>query len=197
MCAYAVAVPAFAYAAEIWFTGIHPSTSGKKRFGSVSIVTKLTPVQRRAAKAITGALNTTAGDALDAHANLLPIDLLYHKILSRTAIRLAPLPPSHPLHSPVKSAAKRYIGKHRSPLHSLFFITKTPQTLIETIHPTRRHPNYIPSFQPRIMRDKPLALDLSTLMHEVAGFSIYCDGSGFEGGFGASAILYADGQETN
>ncbi|KAF8218529.1 hypothetical protein L208DRAFT_1350502, partial [Tricholoma matsutake] len=58
-----------------------------------------------AAKLITGSLSTTAGDVLDIHANLLPIDLLYHKILFCAIICLASLPSSHPLHNHVHSAA--------------------------------------------------------------------------------------------
>jgi len=88
-----VAVPAFTYAADIWYMGLQPSTSGLKRLGSVSLTKKLTSVQRRVAKTITGSLNTTAGDVLEAHANLLPIDLLFSKVLFRVATRIASLPP--------------------------------------------------------------------------------------------------------
>jgi hypothetical protein len=75
-----VAIPAFTYAADIWFTNIHRPAGGSKSLGSVKVVTKLGPVQCRVAKLITGALSTTVGDTLEAHANLLPIDLLLRKV---------------------------------------------------------------------------------------------------------------------
>jgi hypothetical protein len=136
-----VAVPAFTYAADVWYTGIHLSPTGKKRLGSIAITKKLIPIQRRAAKLITGALNTTAGDALDAHANLLPIDFLFDRVLFRATFRLASLLPTHPLHLPVSKAAKRYVKKHRSPFHNLFSTTNFSPTSVEEIAPTRRRPN--------------------------------------------------------
>ncbi|KAF8234869.1 hypothetical protein L208DRAFT_1009994, partial [Tricholoma matsutake] len=43
-----VAIPAFTYAADIWYTGIHSSPSMKKRLGSILITNKLISVQCRA-----------------------------------------------------------------------------------------------------------------------------------------------------
>ena len=75
-----VAIPAFTYATDIWYTNIWPSPMSKKCLGSVTVMKKLIPIQRRIAKLITRALNMTASDILDAHANLLSIDLLFKKI---------------------------------------------------------------------------------------------------------------------
>jgi hypothetical protein len=118
-----VAIPAFTYAADIWFTGIHSSPSGLKRMGSVAVSKKLTTVQRRVTKIITGSLNTAASDVLEVHANLLPIGLLFDKILFQAATRLASLQPPHPLCALARKAAKRFVRKHRSPLHYLFHTT--------------------------------------------------------------------------
>ncbi|KAF5367638.1 hypothetical protein D9615_010583 [Tricholomella constricta] len=190
-----VAVPAFTYAADIWYTGVQNPPGSKKRTGSVAVTKKLVPVQRRAAKLVTGSLSTTAGDVLDAHTNLLPVDLLYHKILQRAAARLASLPPSHPLHSPVRKAARRQVKRHRSPLHNLFFLTGIDPTQIETIAPTRRRPNYVPSFSTHIKGDKAKALAEANHIHRIAPTSVHCDGSGYEGGVGASAVLFVNGIE--
>ncbi|KAF5378885.1 hypothetical protein D9615_006982 [Tricholomella constricta] len=190
-----VAVPAFTYAADVWYTGIHNSPSGKKRVGSVAVTKKLTPVQRHAAKLVTGSLSTTAGDVLDAHTNLLPVDLLYHKILQRAAVRLASLPDTHPLHSPVRKAAKRYVKRHRSPLHSLFFLTGIDPSLVETVSSTRRRPNYAPSFSTHIEDSKETALVEANRIFRLAPTSVHCDGSGYEGGVGASAVLFVNGLE--
>lgn len=187
-----VAVPAFTYAADVWYTGIHQSPSGRKRLGSVAVTKKLIPVQRRAAKLVTGSLSTTAGDVLDAHANLLPVDLLFHKVLFRAAVRLASLPRSHPLHSPVRRTAARYVKRHRSSLHHLFHITGVIPSSVETVDPARRPPSYRPSFTTHIPKNKDEALARALSTHRSSPVSIYCDGSGFEGGIGASAVMYKD-----
>jgi ribonuclease HI len=184
-----VAVPAFSYAADVWYTGIRPSPSGLKRLGSVAITKKLTTVQRRVAKLITGSLNTAASDVLDVHANLLPIDLLFDKILFRSATRIASLQPPHPLFALARKAAKRYVKKHRSPLHNLFHTTGVDPFLTEPIAPTRRRPNYKPALSTSILGSKPEALAAANTHHNTQ-VSLYCDGSGFEDGIGASAVLY-------
>ncbi|GLB41456.1 putative encoded by [Lyophyllum shimeji] len=190
-----VAVPAFTYAADIWYTGVHSSLRGQKRLGSVAITNKLTSVQRRAAKLVTGSLSTAAGDVLDAHSNLLPVDLLYHKVLFRAAARLASLPPTHPLHGPIRKAARRHVKRHRSPLHNLFFVTGVDPASVEVIAPTRCRPNYVPSFSTHILDNKIAALAEANRAHRRAPVSVYCDGSGFEGGISASAVLYVCGTE--
>jgi len=191
-----VAIPAFTYAADIWFTQVRHSADSNKRSGSVSTTKKLTTVQRRMAKTITGALRTTAGDTLEAHANLLPIDLLFDKVIFRAAMRLASLPPTHPLHSHVRRAAKQYVKRHRSPLHHLFNINNIKPTTIETILPTRRRPGHSPAFTTSIPPNKTEALAEATHIHDTTTFTIYCDGSGYEGGIGAAAVLFTNSTET-
>ena len=189
-----VAIPAFTYAADIWFTGIHPSPSGLKRIGSIAISKKLTTVQRHVTKLITGSLNTAASDVLETHANLLPIDLLFDKILFRAATRLASLQPPHPLFALARKAAKRFVRKHRSPLHYLFHTTGVDPFTIEPIAPTRRRHNFKPSFSTSILSNKPDALAAAKTHHNTQ-VTLYCDGSGFEGGIGASAVLYVNKTE--
>ncbi|KNZ80407.1 hypothetical protein J132_05994 [Termitomyces sp. J132] len=72
-----VAVLAFTYAADIWYTGISDTARGSRCSSSVAVMKELSSVQQRAAKIVTGALSTAASDILDIHANLLPIDLLF------------------------------------------------------------------------------------------------------------------------
>lgn len=74
---------------------------------------KLIPVQCRAMKLITGPLSTAAGDIHYVHANLLPINLLYHKILFCAAVHLASLPSSQPhlllqLHTTSRNTTPHY-----------------------------------------------------------------------------------------
>ena len=128
-----VTVPTFTYAADIWYTSTHLSSTGKKYLSSIVITKKLIPVQHQAAKLITGALNTTAGNVLDAHANLLSVDLLFDKVLFRATAHLASLLPTHPLHLSVCKAAKHYVKKHRSLLHNLFSTTIFNPTSVKKI----------------------------------------------------------------
>jgi hypothetical protein len=92
---------------------------------------------------------------MDVHANLLPVDILFHKILFRAATRIASLPSTHPLHHLSRKAASRYVKRHKSPLHNLFFTTKVSPSTVETINSTQRRPNYIPSFSINIQKTKP------------------------------------------
>ncbi|KAG5727341.1 hypothetical protein E4T56_gene12120 [Termitomyces sp. T112] len=63
-------------------TGEHREKEpSNKRLGSIAMTNKLLPSQRQAAKTTMGALHTTAGDVLDLHANLLPVYLLFYKVL--------------------------------------------------------------------------------------------------------------------
>ena len=100
-----VAVPRFTYGAEVWYTYLHKPESAIKARGSIAITNKLRSMQRKVAKSITGGLSTTAGDTMDAHAYILPIDLLFCKLLFRATLRLCSLPISHPLHPCIRSAA--------------------------------------------------------------------------------------------
>jgi len=157
-----VAVPAFTYAADIWYLGPHLSPKGLKCLGSVAITKKLTSIQQRITRAITGALSMTAGNVLETHANLLPIDLLFNKVIFRAATRIATLPPSHPLFSLSYRAAKRYVQRHRSPLHNLFHSTGVIPDTVKTINTICRCPNYIPSFETTIVRGCSASSDVSS-----------------------------------
>ena len=85
-----VAIPGFTYRAEVWYIGLlKPNEEGNTR-GLVSVTNKLRTIQHKVATMITGAIFTTAGDTLDVHTNLLPIDLL-NKMLFRVLMQLCSL----------------------------------------------------------------------------------------------------------
>ena len=73
----AVAVPGFAYAADVWFDPVLRPEAGGKARGSVGTARRLTSVQRIATAAVTGALHTSATDVMEAHAYLLPVELIF------------------------------------------------------------------------------------------------------------------------
>jgi ribonuclease HI len=185
-----VAVPRFTYGAEVWYTYLHKPVGSKKTKGSVAITNKLRSVQRKVAIAITGGLSSTAGDVLDIHAFILPIDLLFCKLLFRAALRLCSLPSTHPLRPFLRAASRRDLRRHLSPIHYLLRLINANPSDIESIPPSRRSPGYIPPFKSFIPPSKEDALPLAIISNATAPVRIYSDGSGIKGGIGASALLY-------
>jgi hypothetical protein len=102
----AVAIPKMTHCADIWYTPVHMEAGRKTWSGSIGLTTQLAKVQCMGTLAITGALRSTATDILDLHANLLPTELLFHKVCHSATLRLKTLPPSHPLHKPVHACDK-------------------------------------------------------------------------------------------
>lgn len=137
-----------------------------------------------------------AGDVLEAHANLLPVDLLFRKTLFRSTTRLASLPSSHPLYQPIHKAAKCFVRKHHSPLHNLFHFTAISPDTVETVSPVHRRPNYKTKFTTRIAADKEKALKEVERLHSSTTYTVYSDSSGFENGIGAAAVMYINQVES-
>jgi len=181
------------YAASVWLTPITRRGDGmRKSRGSVGAATKLARVQRMAAIHITGALRTTANDTLDAHADLLPLDLLIDKHCFREALRLATLPTTHPLQSHVKKAAKRKPKKFPSPLHVLFHAYPIDPPSVETIEAVRRSPKWKSKLRTHIATKQEKAVEEEC--NNRSDIRIYADGSGIEGNIGAAAVLYRNGR---
>ena len=98
-----VAIPKITYAVEVWYTLPHKAKPANlKRTGSVTFTNKVQSAQRRAAITMMGAMGTTAGDILNAHAFIPPPHLLFLKALTRSATRLVTLPSQHPMHGPTR-----------------------------------------------------------------------------------------------
>lgn len=127
-----IAVPRMLYAADIFLTPIVNRQGRKKTLGSIGHISKLARVQRMAGLHITGAMCSTASDMLDAHDDLLPFHILVNHICQRSALRLAAVPDTHPLHKPVRRA-RRYIKHHRAPLHELLHAFGINPEALETI----------------------------------------------------------------
>ena len=129
-----VAVPKVLHGASVWLT-----PRSRHNLLSRGPTAKLARTHRQGALLITGVMRSTATDVVVAHANLLPFHLLVSKLCHREALRIATLPASHPLHKPVRRAAKRYVRSHRSALHELTRAFRLEPKQLETI-PTVRHP---------------------------------------------------------
>jgi hypothetical protein len=132
-----VAVPGFTYGAEVWYTSLFKTSVEGNTKGSVAITNKLKSIQCKVAITITGAIQMTARDIIDVHANILPIDLLFNKVLFRAAICLCSLPPAHPLHKTIHTADYRKVEQDQSPIHNFLFLSCHKPGNIETVNAVR------------------------------------------------------------
>ena len=159
-----IAIPRMLYAADIFLTP--QQNIGKRpndRYNKNANVQKLASIQRRAAIMITGAMKTTATDITEVMANLLPFHLLVDKHRYRAALRLATLPPTHPLHKPIQQAAKRLPKRHQTPLHDLMHRFGIHPQLIETIKAIRHDTKWKPKVMFSIANNTEEAKEASVL----------------------------------
>ena len=98
-----VAVPAFTYAADVWYIPPFKEAGLTKLTGSIAPTKVFTSFQQQVTHYITGGINSTAGDIMEVHANMLPVDLLFCKVQFWAASHLYTLPKSHPLYDHQKS----------------------------------------------------------------------------------------------
>ena len=102
-----VAIPRILYAVDVWGIRLKRGASSHSAGKISEHNNKLMSVQRAGTLAITGGLKTSPTDALDAHAFTLPLHLEIEKHLLRSAIRIATLPPQHPLHKPARKCSNK------------------------------------------------------------------------------------------
>jgi hypothetical protein len=137
-------------------------------------------------------MSTTATDTLFAHANLPPIPILLCQHYSQAALRMATLPPSHPLHKHIVGTF-RHRKRHKWPLHHLTNIFNLDPRAFKTIKPVRHSAKWSPDVQ---VVTKPDKIDVeiqdieAEALHDVC---LYSDGSGQEGKVGAAAVLRRGG----
>jgi ribonuclease HI len=181
------------YAADIFLTPQKKANrTQKNRTSGQAIINKLATIQRRAAIMITGAMRTTATDTLDVLANLLPIHLLVAKHQQRAALRLATLPPTHPLHKPIANAARRLVKRHPTPLHNLMYEYGIKPEAIETIKAVRQTTKWNANVKTYIPDNTNAAIQ--ALQNDTADIKVYTDGSGMDGKIGAAAVLHRNGR---
>ena len=191
-----VAVPGMLYAADTFLTPVRKLAGKARRHGSVGHLRRLARVQRQALIAITEALRSTATDVMEAHANLLPFELLVDRLCHRAAVRLCTLPNSHPLAPHVRKAGKRLVKTHRSSLHELLdaYRRHLRYRNTERIAPARLHPQWRPAHRTHAIKDREAAIADDDRWARHGAYRVYSDGSDFQGGVGAAAVLYAPGR---
>ena len=187
----AIAVPRMLYAADIFLTPITRNPGQGRVTRSVGHIAKLARVQRTVALHITGAMRTTATDMIDAHAKLLPFHILVNQICYRSTLRLATLPDTHPLYKHMRKA-RRYVKRHRTPLHKLLHAFRIDPDTLETISTHRQAPGWIRQVKVRKAANKDEAYKEG--MESTTQVKVYTDGSDINGGVGAAALLIRDGR---
>ncbi|KDN39715.1 hypothetical protein RSAG8_08633, partial [Rhizoctonia solani AG-8 WAC10335] len=181
-----IAVPWFTYTVDIWFSPVI-TIPGKRRTGSVGLVTRLARIQSTTARAILGAMHSTPVTSLDAHLDLLPMHLLMNEACQRAAIRLAAVSEEHPLY---KAVSKCAIGRKRHPLPLQNILR------FANIHPSDYESwplgcRPLPSIPPEHFPDRTVAIELARA--DTAHIQVFTDGSAGEAGTAAAAILFETG----
>lgn len=127
-------------------------------------------------------------DTLEAHTNLLPLDLQIQNLCHQATIRLASHPYSHPISPLIRRASRCYVAKHKSSLHHLTQAYSLNPDTVEKIHPSWRCPNDISPHNSRI----PKTREASICHHNKRLHStrVYTDSSGLNGNIGVAAILF-------
>ena len=182
-----VVIPRILYVIDMWCA--LPYTNGKRQRGTVTVTGKLTTIQRSGALVITGGLHTSATDALDAMAFLLPAPLLADKWCHRAAVRLVMLPKEHPLHGIVQHKVSGKIKKHKSPLNSLLAAYRHDPKRIEKTPTTARNPvlqGKLP-FVICIAENREESIRETENAREA--IQVFTDGSAIDGKVGAAAVL--------
>lgn len=137
--------------------------------------------------AASGALRSSPTDAVEAHLNVLPVELLVKKITHHAALRLMMLPPSHPLAKFAKHCSNRSVKHHKTPLHTLSTIFNLKSTQIKKIKPVMT-----PPWMDISIKTLVLSRDQAIVYHKncEADFRIFTDGSGYKNGIGAAVVMY-------
>ena len=185
---YAVAVPRFTYTANIWYAPVTRAAPNARASSSVRATKRLESIQHMVVMAITGALHTMAMDVMEAHTNILLVELLMHKVCHRATVRLATLLDAHLLHKPVLTCARRQEKCHLLPIHLLLRAYKIKLAKLEAFSLANCPPNIkcILTTDIAVTRDSSKVADLE----DDAALKVYTDGSGQDGMTGAAAILY-------
>ena len=81
-----VAVPKMMYASDVWFVPLHKKEGKQNNSRSVRALKSMGNIQCIATLAIIGGLWTSPNDLLDAHARVLPVNLMLEHICHATIV---------------------------------------------------------------------------------------------------------------
>jgi len=114
---------------------------------------------------------------------------MVEKWCHQAVVRLATVPPKHPLHKPVSASKGKNIKRHRSPLHNLFDHVSFVPKRMEKIPAKPRDPALLGKLPFTV--SIPLSKEASIQEDQYAPEStkVYSDGSAHNGKVGAAAVL--------
>ena len=191
----AIALPRMLYAADIFLPpiAVNPrhARNGKRKGGQATF-TKLASIQRKAVIAISRAMSTTAGDAAEIHAGLLPFRSYVSDAQHRAALRMCTLPSTHPLSKAVKNARGRRIKTHTTRINDLIWSFELDPERIEKVEAVGWETGWKPAMEREIASTKERAIEEEA--RDTAEIKVFTDGSGVEGGVGAAAVLKRKGR---
>jgi hypothetical protein len=153
-----------------------------------SLLTKMQSVLRRGLVAAAGALPGTPTDTIEAHLNVLPIDLHLDLIRPRAVIWLMTLPPTHPMHAMVRDAHARPRSSHESALQAFTRRYRIRPDALEEVEVVRRPPYWTPPFDTTRLKREDAVKD-DNARATARELRVYSDGSAHDGGVGAAAHL--------
>ncbi|EIW74310.1 hypothetical protein CONPUDRAFT_67707, partial [Coniophora puteana RWD-64-598 SS2] len=174
------------YAADVWLRPPLSWGSTKEMRGSLTVIKKIASLQRGPLLTMTGALRSSPTDILEIMANMRPISLTVQQMFYNAALRLAALPPVHPLAPVYQRAAKRLVKHHQTAIHLLAHRCKVRPGEVETL-------NYPRLFVAPTPVETHIAKSRKEAVEEHAGrdrgVEVYTDGSGHGGRIGAAAVM--------
>ena len=184
-----VVLPKMLYGIDVW--GAKMVSELGKRAGRKGQGRVLERVLRTHVITASGAMCSTTTDAAVTHADLTPMPFTLQKVCHRAYLRMTTLPPSNPIHREIRLAACQR-KHHKSPLHFLVKAFGIHPKLTEEILPLRHSPKWEPRVSTLIADSKEDAVrDAGRAEEDV---QIFTDGSGYQGGIGAAAVLRRRGK---
>jgi hypothetical protein len=154
----------------------------------VKALRKLSKLQSLATLAINGALKISPTDLLDAHAGLLPINLLLKKNCFRLLLYICALPSSNPVSDQLVKYHVKPAKHHRTNLQQLMELFKVNPTVFEVVPAVLRLPVFQLPVDVHIADSKEEAIKQEA--KDDASIRIYTNNSCQNGFVGAAAVLY-------
>ena len=183
-----VALPKMTYGIDTWYMPPNKHEGHARNSGSVSALRNSQKIQHMAALAITRTLHSSPNDFIDAHANILPIELALLKACQSTTTHHLTLPDTNLIHHIIKDFVLHPSTTHLSPLFKLITFFQVTNHNIETIVPTT--PLLPPNTMMHTIINNSRESSIQSEVLDDANFKLYADGSCYNNGIGAAVVLY-------
>jgi len=186
-----IAIPRILYAIDVW---CHlPIATAARLGGTAKTIKQLTAVQSLGALAVTGGFHTSAADALNAEAFLLPMSHLIDKWHHRAAIRLATLPPKHTLFKMVNRKLAGVVKRHCALINTLLASYSCDPKKFEKLPAVSRDPMLCGMLPFKISIANSREDSIRETEHMEEKIQIFTDGSAMNGKVGVAVVLLRAG----